>query len=103
MRFYFILEIGTDEWCWICDLQRRFRDLGPGLIPQELLCSRVLLKYENRQRKLLTETSERGGRVICLASLSRGAVYVFSWLFQLSKRMSQGCKGLSRPTPVIYI
>ena len=28
--------------------------LGPGFISQELLCSRVLLKYEKGQRKPLT-------------------------------------------------
>jgi len=28
--------------------------LGPGLITQEILCSRVLLKNEKGQRKLLT-------------------------------------------------
>ena len=36
---------------------------GTGLITQELLCSRVLLKYKNGQRKLLTQTSEGGWRV----------------------------------------
>ena len=38
-------------------------DQGPGLITQELLCSRVLLKYEMGQRTLLTQTSEGGWRV----------------------------------------
>ena len=35
--------------------------LGPGLITQEFLCSRVLLKYDKGQRKLLTQTSVGDG------------------------------------------
>ena len=77
--------------------------LGPGLITQELLCSRVLSKYEKRQRKLLTPTSEEGQRVPPLVSLSKGAVYFLNWLLQYIKRMSQGCKDLTRTTPTIYI
>ena len=36
---------------------------GTELIIQELLCSRVLLKYKKGQRKLLTQTSEAGQRM----------------------------------------
>ena len=36
---------------------------GAGLITQELLCSRVLLKEEKGQKKLLTQTSEGEWRV----------------------------------------
>ena len=36
---------------------------GTELIIQELLCSRILLKYKKGQRKLLTQTSEAGQRM----------------------------------------
>ena len=36
--------------------------LGPGLVTQELLCSKVLLKYNKEQRKLQTDI-RRGWRV----------------------------------------
>ena len=38
-----------------------------------------------------------------LASLRKGVIYFFSWLLQWIKRISQGCKGLTRPTPIICI
>ena len=75
----------------------------PGLTTPELLCSRVLLKYKKGQTKLLTSTSEGGQRVPPLVSLSKGAVYFLNWLLQYIKRMSQGCKDLTRTTPTIYI
>ena len=37
-----------------------------------------------------------------LTSLSKGAVYFLNWLLQYIKRMSQVCKGPTRPTPTIY-
>ena len=42
------------------------------MITQELLCRRVLLKYEKGQRKLLTQTSEGGQRVPPSLVLARG-------------------------------
>ena len=54
---YCSVVIAYSERYQICDL-RRFsigtRDQGPGLITQELLYSRVLLKYKKAQRKLMT-------------------------------------------------
>ena len=47
------------------------------MITQELLCSRVLLKYKRRQRKLLTQTSEGGQRVPHSLVLAR-ELYIFS-------------------------
>ena len=44
---------------------------GPGLITQELFCSRILLKYEKGQIKLLTQTSEGGWKVPPLLMLVR--------------------------------
>ena len=55
---------------------------GPGLITQELLYSRVLLKYKKGQRKLLTKTSEGGWRVPPFASVNKGVIYFFNWLLQ---------------------
>ena len=56
------------------------------LITQELLCSRVLLRYEKGQRMLLTQTSEGGQRVPPLTSLIEAFTYFFT-----------------RPTPTTYI
>ena len=52
------------------------RDQGPGLITQELLCSRVFLKEEKGQRKLLTQTAEEGRREAPLLMLAR-ELYTF--------------------------
>ena len=54
-------------WLW---------DQGPGLITQELLCSRVLLKYKKGERKLLTQTSEGGWRAAPSLVLAR-ELYTF--------------------------
>ena len=47
------------------------------MITQELLCSRVLLKYKMGQRKLMIKTSEEGQRVSPLLVLAR-KIYSFS-------------------------
>ena len=53
-------KLPSDSLWWrshICYLRKKrfsFRTRDTGLITQELLCSRVLLKYEKVQRKLLT-------------------------------------------------
>ena len=66
--------IAYGERCRIHDLHRRFsfgtRDQGPGLITQELLCSRVLLKYEKGQRKHLTDI-RRGMEMPLMLALVR--------------------------------
>ena len=60
------------EQCWICDLQIiRFSFGSRARLDQsELLCGRVLLG-EKGQRKLLTQTSERGQRAPPSLLLSR--------------------------------
>ena len=71
--------IAYGEWCRIRDLwRRRFsfrtRDQGPCLITQELLCSRILLKYEKGQ-KVSDIDIRRGMESAPLASLSKGDIY----------------------------
>lgn len=66
-------------------ISKDFRTWDPGLMPQELLCSRVLLKYEKGERKLLDPDIRRGTQSAHLASLSK-ALYAFI-----------------RPTPTTYI
>ena len=42
------------------------------------LCAAVLLQYEKEHRKLLTQTSEGGGKCPPLASLFKGSYMLFS-------------------------
>ena len=52
------------------------QDQGSGLITQELLFGRILLKYEKGQRNLLTQTSEGRQRVPFSLVLAR-ELYTF--------------------------
>ena len=72
---------------------------GPGLITQVLLCSRVLLKYEKGQRKLLTQTSEGGQRVPPLISVSKGVMYFLISYYNKSKESLKFVKILPDPLP----
>ena len=53
--------------------------LGPGLITQELLCSRVLLEQKKRKKPFDIDI-RRGTEGVHLASLSKEAIYFFNWL-----------------------
>ena len=55
-------------------------DQGPGLITQELLCSRVLLKYKKGAEKASDIDIRRRMESAPLVSLSKGAIYFFNWL-----------------------
>ena len=46
---------------------------------------------------------QRGTESARLASVSKRVIYILNGLLQLIKRMSQGCKHFTRPTPTIYI
>ena len=74
-------------------------DLGPEtrLDCSELLCNRVLLKYK-RDRKVSDIDIRRGQKEYSLASVINGVIYS-----PIIQRMSEGCKDLTRPTPIIYI
>ena len=54
----------------------QLQDQGSGLITQELLCSKVLLKYKRGQRKLLTQTSQGEWTAPHLLVLAR-ELYIF--------------------------
>ena len=58
------------------------QDQGPGLIPQELLCSRVLLKSEKRQKgseiDIRRGTPSLEGKSAPLTSVSKGVIYFFN-------------------------
>ena len=51
---------------------------GPGLITQEHLCNRVLLKCKKGQREFLTETSEKGHQESAPLTSLRKALYTFT-------------------------
>ena len=61
-------------------------DQGPGLIIQELLYSRILLKYEKGQRKRLTLTSEEGRRVPHSLVLEKGVTYFLKLLITVNQK-----------------
>ena len=119
------------EQCCICDLWRfSFRTRDQLLITQELFVFHYTIKvfvcvcvcvcvcfvffffcvcvfvfyYTMKVTEKASDTDIR--RVMesaHLASLRKGVIYFFSWLLQWIKRISQGCKGLTRPTPIICI
>ena len=67
------------------------------MITQELLCSSVLSKYENRQRKLLTQTSEEGMEGAPLTRLGKGTIYFFKLVITINqKNVSKKKKNVSR-------
>ena len=66
----------------------------------ELLCNWVLLKYK-RDRESFWQTSE-GGRKSTPLLVFAMELYTLQLLLQWIKRMSGGCKDLTRPTPIIY-
>ena len=61
-------------------------DQGPGLITQELVYSKVLLKYEKGQRKRLTLTSEEGRRVPHSLVLEKGVTYFLKLLITVNQK-----------------
>ena len=69
----------------------------------EFLCNKVLLKY--KREKAPDIGIRRGQKEYPLPSVSNGVIYlfVFKQLLKWIKRMSGGCKDLTRPTPIIYI
>ena len=82
--------IAYGEWCRIRDLwRRRFsfrtRDQGPCLITQELLCSRILLKYEKGQ-KVSDIDIRRGMESAPLASFSKGVIYFFLLVITINQK-----------------
>ena len=92
--------IAYSERCWIRDLRGRcsIGTRDPGLITQELLCSRVLLKYKKGQRKLLTDF-RRGTESAPLLVLAR-VLYTFSvGYYSKSKECLKVVKVLTDPLP----
>ena len=75
--------IAYSERCQICDLWGRFgfgtRDQAWSL---ESFCVAEFYYTEKGQRKLLTLTSEWGGRVPPSLVLEKGVIYFFNWLLQ---------------------
>ena len=80
-----MILIAYGEWYWIRDIRRRFsfgnRDQGPGLITQELLCSRVLLKRK-RTKKASEIGNRRGIESAPSLVMEKGVIYFFNWLLQ---------------------
>lgn len=58
---YSIYELTVNNAGFLISEEDLASDRDQGLITKELLCSKVLLRYEKKkQRKLLTKTSEGG-------------------------------------------
>ena len=75
-------------------------NLGPEtrLDRSELLCNKVLLKYNWEIEKASDIGIRRGQKNTPLLVLAMEL-----YTLQRIQRMSAGCKDLTRPTPIIYI
>jgi len=69
------------------------------LITQELLYSKVLLKYKKGQRKLLTQISEGGWRMPPSLALAKGVIYFLTSYYNKSKECLKVVKILLDPLP----
>ena len=92
--------IAYGEQCQICDLQRRFnfRDQGPGLITQELLYSRDLLKWKGTEKPSDIDI-RRGPRMPHSLVFSKGIIYFLISYYNKSKECLKFVKILPDPLP----